>query len=241
MKHAPHEIIIQSEAVICSHPPAPESAMLFLRDEGVAVLMEDFRAMQQLYQSAIKEITTKLEILDEEFQIRHDHNPIRNIESRLKSPQSIANKLERLGYPLSVNSAKQRLHDIAGVRVICNYIDDIYRMVRMIQTQDDLTTICTKDYIANPKPNGYRSYHLILSVPVFLADRTQKVPVELQLRTVAMDSWASLEHHIRYKSSTNATQSLQRRLAKNANVLAAIDADMQDIYQMMSQLETKTT
>ena len=241
MKHAPHEIIIQSEAVICSHPPAPESAMLFLRDEGVAVLMEDFRAMQQLYQSAIKEITTKLEILDEEFQIRHDHNPIRNIESRLKSPQSIANKLERLGYPLSVNSAKQRLHDIAGVRVICNYIDDIYRMVRMIQTQDDLTTICTKDYIANPKPNGYRSYHLILSVPVFLADRTQKVPVELQLRTVAMDSWASLEHHIRYKSSTNATQSLQRRLAKNADVLAAIDADMQDIYQTMNRLETKTT
>lgn len=241
MKHAPHETIIQSDAVICSHPPAPESAMLFLRDEGVAVLMEDFRAMQQLYQSAIKEITTKLEILDEEFQIRHDHNPIRNIESRLKSPQSIANKLERLGYPLSVNSAKQRLRDIAGVRVICNYIDDIYRMVRMIQTQDDLTTICTKDYIANPKPNGYRSYHLILSVPVFLADRTEKVPVELQLRTVAMDSWASLEHHIRYKPSTNATQSLQRRLAKNADVLAAIDADMQDIYQTMSQLETKTT
>ena len=237
MKPVSHEIIIQSDAVIRSHQPASESAMLFLRDEGVVALMEDFRAMQQLYQSAIKEITTKLEILDEEFQIRHDHNPIHNIESRLKTPQSIADKLERLGYPLSVNSAKQRLRDIAGVRVICNYVDDIYRLVRMIQKQDDLTTICTKDYIANPKPNGYRSYHLILSVPVFLADHTEKVPVELQLRTVAMDSWASLEHHIRYKSSTNATQALQRRLAKNADVLAAIDADMQEIYQTINRLE----
>ena len=205
--------------------------------DNINNLAQQLTEILNIYESATKEIVTKLEILDSEFQARNKRNPIHQIQRRVKSTTSIIEKILRKGFDLDLDSIRGNLNDIAGIRIICSYIDDIYTVYEMLRRQSDLEVIKIVDYIKNPKPNGYRSYHLILSVPVFLADHTEKVPVELQLRTVAMDSWASLEHHIRYKSSTKETQVLQQRLAKNADALAAIDADMQEIYQTINRLE----
>jgi len=190
-----------------------------------------FFAIQQLYNSAMKEIKTKLEILDEEFQVKFDHNPIHHMEYRLKSPKSIVEKLEKKNCEISTASIKQNLTDVAGVRVICNYIDDINRIADLLTQQDDITLIRRSDYIARPKANGYRSLHLVVTVPVFLAETTEKVPVEIQIRTIAMDFWASLEHELKYKAEDKISEELRRRLKESAESIARIDAEMQSIYK----------
>lgn len=172
--------------------------------------------MRQLYDSAIKEVRTKLEILDDEFHVKYDHNPIHHMEYRLKSPDSIAGKLKRKGLEFSSESIMENLTDIAGVRVICNYLDDIYHIARLLVKQDDITLIRTRDYIKNPKPNGYRSLHLVVRVPVFLAESTEYIPVEVQIRTIAMDFWASLEHQLKYKSTVQPSPELHEELHKCA-------------------------
>ena len=208
-----------------------DTELALIKLTGGRELQQQFLEMSHLYDGAIREIRTKLEILDREFNIRYASNPIHHIDSRLKSPRSIIEKLERKGWPVSVESAEEHLNDIAGVRIVCNYIDDIYRLANMLVRQQDLELVCQKDYIRKPKPNGYRSLHLVLRVPVFLSSHTELVPVEVQIRTIAMDFWASLEHQLRYKSDQETTQKLRQRLQKCAEISASLDEEMQSIYR----------
>lgn len=196
---------------------------------------QGYMEMVQLYNSAIREITTKLEILDSEFRLRYDHNPIHHIDSRLKSIASIVEKLRRKGEPVNIQSARERLTDIAGVRVVCNYIDDIYRIADVLSAQDDVAVLRRTDYIEAPKENGYRSLHLVVSVPVFLSGGSVPVPVEVQIRTIAMDFWASLEHQIRYKSAETIRDddALRAELKRCAEESAALDLRMQEIYRRL--------
>ena len=163
-------------------------------------MVEEFFLVQSRYSAAIKEIQTKLEILDDEFQMRHRRNPIHHMQSRLKTIQSMLEKLKRKNYEVSINSAVKNLQDIAGIRVICPYIQDVYSLFELLNRQDDLEIVKVKDYIASPKPNGYRSLHVIARIPVFFMDKKESIPVEIQLRTLAMDFWASLEHDLKYKA-----------------------------------------
>jgi len=192
--------------------------------------------MENLYQSAIKEISTKLEILDDEFKLKYSRNPIHDIQCRLKSLESIIKKLERKGHEISIESAKENLFDIAGVRVVCSYIEDIYSVAGLLKAQDDIILIRETDYIKNPKPNGYRSLHLVVKIPVFFSDRKELVPVEIQIRTMAMDFWASLEHQLRYKSSGNIPSSIVQELKECAETIASTDLKMQRIYSSLEDL-----
>lgn len=201
--------------------------------------LKDFFEVQQLYGAAIKEIKTKLEILDEEFQVKYDHNPIHHMEYRLKSPKSIVDKLRKKNFEVSTASIKENLTDVAGVRVICNYIDDINRMADLLTRQDDIVLVRRRDYIAHPKENGYRSLHLVVTVPIFLAESTQRVPVEIQIRTIAMDFWASLEHELKYKSVADISEDLHRRLKNSAESISLLDAEMQSIYKEINSSKTK--
>ncbi len=191
---------------------------------------------QQLYNAAIKEITTKLDILNDEFKVRFMRNPIHHIESRLKTPRSILNKLDRRHLELSLSSAKKNLNDIAGIRVVCSYIDDVYRVADMLLRQSDLRLADRNDYIKHPSENGYRSLHLDLEVPVYLAEHTEHVTVEVQIRTVAMDFWASLEHDLRYKTDKEIPDDLHREMLQCANEIARIDQKMQDIYKQIQSM-----
>ncbi len=197
----------------------------------------EFRVRMHLYESAMKEIVTKLEILDEEFSLHYSHNPIHHIDSRLKSARSIAEKLERRDQELSIESACRNLNDIAGVRVICNYLDDVRWVSELLLRQDDIHLLARRNYIDFPKPNGYRSLHLIVEVPVYLADRTEYVKAEIQIRTIAMDFWATLEHHLRYKSEGEMTEDLRRRLRKCAESIFMVDHEMQSIYKEMHVIQ----
>ena len=163
-------------------------------------------------------------------------NPISSIKSRIKTPRSIIGKLKRRGYPISLQSMMENLNDIGDIRVICPFIEDIYTVADMLMRQDDLTLIEKKDYIQNPKPNGYRSLHLILEVPIFLSERTQPVRIELQLRTIAMDFWASLEHQLRYKSDVKVPPQISDDLKACADVIAATDEEMQRIAKELHVL-----
>lgn len=191
--------------------------------------VRDYMHLQQLYRAAINEITTKLDTLDGEFRVRYAHNPIHHIDSRLKSPQSIMEKLRRKGLSPSIEAAREHLLDIAGVRVVCNYVEDIYDIAEMLEKQRDVTPLRRRDYIAHPKENGYRSLHLIVRVPVFLSDREEQVAVEVQIRTIAMDFWATLEHELRYKVADETPEAILARLKRCAETSAALDLEMQAI------------
>jgi len=184
--------------------------------------------LMQVYNAAMKEISTKLEVLDDEFHIHHSHNPIHHLECRIKGIQSIFEKMRRYDVPFSLDSARERVHDIAGIRVICNYIDDIYVVESLLIQQPDITLVKRKDYIERPKENGYRSLHLVVKVPVFLSEKTELVPVEIQLRTIAMDYWASLEHMLRYKNNSDMAE-YASTLLECANTLADTEKAMQQI------------
>lgn len=210
----------------------PENANNTLLEQGIAQLQE-YQAMRQLYNGAIREITTKLENLDDEFSTRYAHNPIHHMESRLKSLKSIVGKLHRKGLPLTLASAQAELYDIAGVRVICNYIDDIYDLANMLCSQADVEVLQRRDYIQKPKPNGYRSLHITVRIPVFLSTGSVGVPVEIQIRTIAMDFWASLEHQLRYKAEHTVPPTLRAQLKACAEESAALDLRMQAIYRQL--------
>ena len=193
---------------------------------------QDFILLRNTYHAAIREVSTKLEILDDEFQVRYDYNPIHHMECRLKSPRSLFEKLERKGLEIEIASIYQ-ITDMAGIRVICNYIDDVYAVASLLLKQDDIKLIRRRDYIKEPKESGYRSLHLVVEIPVFLSDKTERVPVEIQLRTIAMDTWASLEHELKYKRSGGITPEMEEELKDCANAMAEVDRRMEEIHKAL--------
>ena len=189
----------------------------------------EFSKPMTYYKCAIMEIETKFHVLNEEFSLEHDRNPISSIKSRLKSPGSILEKLQRRGFENSLRSIEENLNDIAGVRVICSFPADVYALAESFLKQDDITLVTKKDYIAHPKPNGYRSLHMIVEIPIFLAHEKKSMKVELQLRTIAMDFWASLEHQLRYKKETEFTDEMADELYQCAKISAKLDERMDNL------------
>lgn len=184
-----------------------------------------------LYDSVLREINTKLEILNNEFKQAHQYNPIEHITSRIKSPESIARKIRKKGLELTVENIVKYVNDVAGVRIICSFTSDIYRIASSISNQDDVTVLRVKDYIANPKPNGYMSYHMIVSIPIFLTNDVIDTKVEIQIRTIAMDFWASLEHKIYYKFEGKAPAGIKDELKECANIISFLDEKMLSINE----------
>lgn len=184
-----------------------------------------------LYDSVLREINTKLEILNNEFKQAHQYNPIEHITSRIKSPESIARKIRKKGLELTVENIVKYANDVAGVRIICSFTSDIYRIASSISNQDDVTVLRVKDYIANPKPNGYMSYHMIVSIPIFLTNDVIDTKVEIQIRTIAMDFWASLEHKIYYKFEGKAPAGIKDELKECANIISFLDEKMLSINE----------
>ena len=195
-----------------------------------------YQQLMLLYEGGIKQISTKLDILNREHRVRGMRTPIESVKTRLKTPASIAGKLRRQGKPLSIDSIMGNLNDVAGVRVICPYISDIYAVRNMLVAQSDVTLLQEKDYIRNPKPNGYRSLHLVVQVPVYLSESRQAVRVEIQIRTIAMDFWASLEHELHYKLSEEIPDGVAEELAQCAGIIAETDRRMEAIAVRLNQL-----
>ena len=185
-----------------------------------------FQELMMMYNCAIREVRTKLEVLNDELSIRHKRNPIKHITSRIKRPLSIIQKLKRYDAPFTVEAVEEKLNDVAGIRVICSFIDDIYAIADMLLKQDDVTLIRKKDYIQNPKPNGYRSLHLIVEIPVFFSEQKKTMRVEVQIRTIAMDFWASLEHKLKYKQDVENPEAVSAELKECADIIAQTDARM---------------
>ena len=188
-----------------------------------------FVELDHLYSSALKEISTKLDILDDNFNHIYKHNPIHHMERRVKEMTSLVKKLQRKGLTVDAETAKTNILDIAGIRVVCNYLEDIYVIEKLLLKQEDVKLLKRKDYIEHPKENGYRSLHIVVSIPVFLADRVEATPVEIQIRTIGMDMWASLEHKIRYKNNTN-TEDYKDKLKECAVEISDVEAKMQTIH-----------
>ena len=191
--------------------------------------------LMSYYRCAMMEIETKLNVLNEEFSWEMDHNPISSIKKRLKSMPSIIGKLERKGHPLSMENIEEHLMDVAGVRVICSFPEDVYAVRDALIRQDDVVLLEEKDYIKNPKPNGYRSLHLIVGIPIFLAKEKKMMKVEVQLRTIAMDFWASLEHQLRYKKNSYFTKEMAEELTECARISAELDLRMDDIRKSVEK------
>ncbi|MCI5828306.1 MAG: GTP pyrophosphokinase family protein [Lachnospiraceae bacterium] len=200
---------------------------------------ESWETLIFLYNSALKEVGTKLEILNDEFVHIHRYNPIEYIKSRIKSPESICKKLKRNGRDTSLENMVQYINDIAGIRIVCSFTSDIYRMAEMIGKQNDLTVISVKDYIKHPKESGYKSYHMLVSVPIFLSDRVVDTKVEIQIRTIAMDFWASLEHKIYYKFEGNAPEYISRDLKECSEIVSMMDAKMLQLNQAILEAKAK--
>ena len=196
------------------------------------------------YRCAIMEVETKLNVLNLEFSLHYDRNPFESIESRLKSPRSIIGKLKKKGIPLDettlAESISENLYDVAGLRVICAFQEDIYHLADLLVQQDDITLIRTKDYIKNPKPNGYRSLHLILEIPIFLKEGKTMMKVEVQFRTIAMDFWASVDHRLRYKKDLPNEAEILEKLRRCATVIAGLDEEMQQIRTMIEESEKES-
>ncbi|MBU3194618.1 GTP pyrophosphokinase [Clostridium algidicarnis] len=204
--------------------------------EEIFKQIENFKELMLTYNSAIREVTTKLEILNDELSLDDGKNPIQFIKSRVKKPLSIVDKLQRLGKEINVESIMGSLNDVAGIRVIASFVDDVYKIADMLVKQDDIFLVEAKDYIKNPKPNGYRSYHLIIEVPVFFSQKKQWVRVEVQIRTVAMDFWASLEHQVKYKKELKDTKEIERELKECADTIAATDVQMMNIRNKIDDI-----
>lgn len=212
------------------------------KEEQIQDVFYSFLEIEHLYDSAIELVKAQLNIFDNEFSMRFQRNPIHSIESRIKTPQSIVGKLQRKGMPVTPESARENLTDIAGVRVICCYIDDIYAIADLLTKYSGFQLRKIKDYIQNPKPNGYRSFHMILDVPVYMSSGKQTAPVEIQIRTIAMDFWASLEHKLRYKKNISEEQSafLAEEMSQCAEISASLDERMQKVKDMLIQSEEES-
>jgi putative GTP pyrophosphokinase len=198
-----------------------------------------YRELMTYYRCALMEVETKFKVLNEALSVQYDTNPIESIKTRIKSPESILEKLNRKGYPLSVESIEENLNDIAGVRVICSHPQEIYDLAEAFLNQDDIQLIKKKDYIKNPKENGYRSLHLIVGVPIFLHDNKRVMKVEVQFRTISMDFWASLEHKIKYKKDLPQMSFIERELKECADMSAELDMRMQKLQMIANNIKTK--
>ncbi len=203
-------------------------------------MLRQMAVLMTYYRCAVLEIETKFRVLDAQFSLSHERNPIESIHTRIKSPESIHEKMKRKGLPMTTQAVEQNLNDIGGVRVICSYIDDIYMLSECLLQQDDVRLIAKKDYITNPKPNGYRSLHLIIEIPIFLYNEKRMVRVEVQLRTTAMQSWATLEHRIRYKKhlSPELLAQVEDTLLECAAMSNALDEKMQAVRSIVEEQTT---
>ena len=197
-----------------------------------------FREMMMMYTCAIREVKTKLEVLNDDLATKNQRNPIQMIKSRVKKPASIIEKLKRRGYPLTIQSIVENLDDVAGVRVICSFLDDIYTVAEMLARQDDVKVLMVKDYIRCPKVNGYRSYHMIIEIPVYFSDRKQNIRVEVQIRTIAMDFWASLDHQMKYKKNLDDSGEISEELRECAETIAQTDMRMLKIRKKIEERES---
>lgn len=198
--------------------------------------IDSWKEVTLIYNSALKQISTKLEILNDEFQHVHRYNPIEHIKSRIKTPESIVKKLKKHGYESTIGNMVRYVNDIAGIRVICSFTSDIYQIAEMISNQSDINVISVKDYIVNPKPSGYKSYHMLVTVPVYLSDRIEQTKVEIQIRTVAMDFWASLEHKIHYKFEGNAPDQIKDQLVECSRIVSDLDDRMLSLNKEIQKL-----
>lgn len=200
-----------------------------------------FQQVMMMYTCAIREVKTKLEVLNDELSVRNQRNPIEMIKSRVKKPMSIVEKLQRKGLPISLEAMVDNLDDVAGIRVICSFVDDIYDVADMLIRQDDIKVIAVKDYIKHPKENGYRSYHMIVEIPVFFSDRKKPMRVEVQIRTIAMDFWASLDHQLKYKKEVINEAEISEELRQCAEVIAQTDQKMYEIRQKIESQGIQVT
>ncbi|MNM80435.1 GTP pyrophosphokinase YwaC [compost metagenome] len=205
--------------------------------EQMKALQKTLTRFMMMYKFALHEVETKIEILQEEFQLLHDYNPIEHTKSRIKSPESIMKKLYRKGGATSLEDIKRNIQDIAGIRITCSFISDIYRISDMLRAQKDLNILSVKDYIKDPKPNGYKSLHLLVEVPVFMSDGEELVCVEIQIRTIAMDFWASLEHKIFYKYNESVPDRLLEDLKNAADTAYELDLKMEQLQQEMEEIK----
>lgn len=203
-----------------------------LQKAGIEETMMEFQRLMAYYRCAMMEIETKFKVLNEEFSLQYDRNPINSIKTRLKKLSSIVGKMERKNYPMTVESVEEYLNDVAGIRVVCSFPEDVYCLANALLKQDDIILLQKKDYIANPKENGYRSLHLIVSVPIFLENEKRMMKVEIQLRTIAMDCWASLEHQLRYKKDINFTKEMEQELYECAKICKDLDWRMDRLRNM---------
>lgn len=192
---------------------------------------KQFRKALFFYEAGLQQVMAKLEILNREFQYGNDRNPIENIKSRVKSEQSIVDKMKKKGLPMTISAMMGNIYDIAGVRVVCPFISDVYQVARMLLSQKDINLVTMKDYIKEPKPNGYRSLHLIVLVDVFFSEQMQQIPVEIQIRSIAMNCWASTEHQLRYKKDYVLSDKMQQELKKCADLMAEADQIMQGLAE----------
>lgn len=211
-----------------------EEAFLQIDNQTTGIVIErskEFVRLMTYYRCAMMEVETKLNVLNQEFSLRHDRNPISSIKSRLKTMPSIIEKMERRQIPMDLDAIETNLTDIAGIRVICAFEQDVYTLAKALLSQDDITLIEQKDYIANPKSNGYRSLHLIVSVPIFLQNEKRVMKVEIQLRTIAMDCWASLDHQLRYKKDHIFTNEMAEELLSCAIMSAQLDRRMDELRE----------
>lgn len=210
-----------------------EFKRIFLEDvelpENLLDKVDQFKETMMMYNCAIRSIRTKLEVLNDELSLTNNRNPIEFIKTRIKKPRSIVNKLNKKGLDISLTSIVESLNDVAGIRVVCSFIDDIYSISDMLTRQDDIKLIKIKDYIKEPKPNGYRSLHLIVEIPVFFSDRTLPLKAEIQIRTIGMDFWASLEHKLKYKNNIDISEIISEELEKCAAIISNADLTMQKI------------
>ena len=214
-----------------------------MSDEFIDFIQKNKKPMDKLlsyYACAIMEVETKFKVLNEQYSLEYDRNPIEDIKSRVKSMESLIKKIRKKDIPLTLSSIEENIHDIAGVRVICSFLDDIYMLADCLLSQDDITLLEKKDYIKNPKPGGYRSLHLIVSVPIFLQDGKRNMTVEVQLRTIAMDFWASLEHKLRYKKDIPADKAkyLEDEMLACAQISADLDMRMQNVRDVIAENTT---
>ena len=212
-----------------------EGLLLSVHDGDV----DSWKELTLIYTAALKQMTTRMEILNDEFQHVHKYNPIEHIKSRIKTPESIVKKLRRHGLESTIENMVENVNDIAGIRIICSFTSDIYRLADIISEQSDITVLSVKDYIVNPKASGYKSYHMLVTVPVYLSDRNGEVKVEIQIRTVAMDFWASLEHKINYKFEGNVPEHIGNELVECANMISDLDERMLELNEEIKALSEK--
>lgn len=231
MKNILNHLTTKSDGDVVDVVYDEETELLLPQSHDYLSMEQEYRQIMFFYEAGIQQVTAKLEILKKEFQYCNDRNPIENIKSRVKTSDSIISKMKKKGLPLTIGCMMNNIYDVAGVRVVCPFISDVYHVARMLMNQTDVEVFRIKDYIESPKDNGYRSLHLIVMVDVFFSDQKRKVPIEIQLRTIAMNFWASTEHQLRYKKDVDFTADMHKQLKRCADLMARADRKMQQLAE----------